>query len=568
MDLQELLSKQFYGEVKTRQGLHSEILNNYSTLKIDQILSIQQTSQDPIIQKFLSALIITKLEEESPKGFQYNTLLSNGNELLKYAPEHVQAITDSCDSILISEVNEAKNEMEVMNWCYHGKLIRENSGKELNGMTLGYIDFVTFLWNRAVEICNSPNGELILTVLYSLYYGQNTLKFSNLDALILAIGGSALNYIDEKNNIDGLGNENTQRDIQEAHKILSYLEMLKIDDDTFIEEVKVMRTKCVNIEAPINIQEPVSVNDPNLVQIRADSDYSSLPDDQITQINASDVRKIDPPLYAIKSTYFQVCIYKAIYNNSEVAVKMYQSVHHQSDWTKIYKEIRIYQKLSSLSNNENCFLKYYGTYADPNSINMVMEYYPDNLMKYLTHINSVNYKFTEELIGPILYKLLASFKIMKDQGIFHSDIKPQNFLVDSFWNIKIIDFSISMVKNEDITSTATGNFPIQGTEGYTSPEIEKARLAKGQSAFLNPEKSDVFSLGLVFLQIFTTDSIKGYNTDDKKQELLEKINSLPFEWARRLLNKMLDFDIKTRGDFTMLLNLIPIGITRTMNRIS
>lgn len=571
IDLQELLSKQFYEEAKTRQGLHQELLKNYSKLNIDQIKEIQTTSDDPIIQRFLSALIITKLEEGNPKGSGYWDLLNNGCLLLGYAPDYIQAIANCCDSILMSEVNEAKNEIEVMSWCYYGNLIKQNSGKELSGMTLGYINFVTFMWNRAVEICNSPEGNLIQQVLSNLDYGQNSLQFSNLDALILAIGGSALNYIEDKNNIDGLGNENGQKDIQEAHKILDYLEKLKIDDDSFVNEVREMRKKCTTLESPIK-EQPVfprpQDNDPNFVYIRPDSDYSKLSDDQLFQINSSEVKKIDPPLYAIKSTYFQVCIYKAIYNGTEVAVKMYQACCSESDWNKIYKEIRIYQKLSSLSSNQNCFLKYYGTYLDQSSINMVMEYYPDNLMKYLTHLNSVNYKFSEELIGPIFYKLVASFKIMKDQGIFHSDIKPQNFLVDQYWNIKIIDFSISMVKNEDITSTATGTFPIQGTEGYTSPEIELARFSKGQIALFNPEKSDVFSLGLVFLQIITTESVKGYNSKDRQQELLAKINTIPFEWAKKLLNKMLDFDTSKRADFVMLLNLIPLSVTPSLNRIS
>ncbi|OMJ74753.1 hypothetical protein SteCoe_26265 [Stentor coeruleus] len=568
MDLRDILDKNLSEEIKSQPGLDQRILNSGSSLTFEQIKQIQDSSNVPAVKKYLSALMLTKLENEGPKGIQHHGVLSNGSILLQYAPEYKDAIVESCDSILISEINEAQNESEVMNWCAYGADLKLKTGKELTGMTLGYIGFNKFMWERISGLAESVSSEKILLILQSLYYAQETLKFQNLEALNMGIQNIAVSYIENENNLEGSENDNTPTKIQEAHDILDYLEKLKYDEDTYINEIQDIRNKCTRIRAPVAKVNP-QVNPVEEVKYNLQSavlDFSVIPEDEIVIISPSAVRKIEPPLYALRSTYFQVCIYKATYNNDEFAVKMYQSVHPQADWNIIYKEIRIYQRLSAMANNQNCFIRYYGTYVEQNSINMVMEYYPDNLMKYITHLQSQKYVFDELLIGPIFYKLISSFNAMKEIGIYHSDIKPHNFLVDQYWNIKIIDFSISMVKNEDMTTLATGNFPIQGTDGYMSPELEDAKANRAARANYNPEKSDVFSLGLVFLQMLTYQNVKGLNTFEKNSELQAKVKVVQYNWAKALISKMLDANPVNRPSFMQLLSLVPVVVTPTINR--
>ncbi|OMJ87403.1 hypothetical protein SteCoe_10911 [Stentor coeruleus] len=147
---------------------------------------------------------------------------------------------------------------------------------------------------------------------------------------------------------------------------------------------------------------------------------------------------------------------------------------------------------------------------------------------------------------------------MKLNKIYHSDIKPHSFLVDSSWNVKIIDFSVAIVKNEDITSNATGNLPIQGTKGYTSPKIETVNNFNQEIILIYPEKSDVFSLGLLILQILKKINAEGCNRYERKAELDSIINTINFEWARNLLKQMLNLNPSLRLDFSSLLNLIPV----------
>jgi hypothetical protein len=569
LDLSEVVDKNFFEEAKNQPDFNPRFLNNTSSLSLDEVRQTQEVSNNPVVQKYLSALLLTKLEKDGPKGKGYHTVLNNGLKLLDNAQEYKDAIVDSCDSILISEVNEAGDESDVIDWCSHGAEITKKSGKELSGMTLGYINFVTMMWKKITEVSASPTqtGASFIEILKNLKLAQDTLKFQNLEALNMATMNFATSFIENENNLDGSGNDNSKRNIQEAHKILDLLETLKYDDDTYLNEIQNLRNLCSAIEAKkVEVEAPLNIQPSNYDLHSGAQDFSVIPEDEIYIIDSSVIKKMDPPLYAIRSTYFQVCIYRAIYNGAEVAVKMYQAVHPQADWNKIYKEIRIYQRLSAMANNSNCFLKYYGTYVDQSSINMVMEYYPDNLMKYLTHLQTQNYVFNDMIIAPIFYKLASSFATMKDAGIYHSDIKPHNFLVDQYWNIKIIDFSISMVKNEDMTTLATGNFPLQGTDGYMSPELEEAKVNKSAVTRYNPEKSDVFSLGLVFLQMLTYQSVKGFNTSDKNRELQEKVKKIPFPWAMSLIMKMLDANPANRPTFTQLLAFIPTALTTTLNR--
>ncbi|OMJ78243.1 hypothetical protein SteCoe_21968 [Stentor coeruleus] len=563
-DLSEILDKKFYEEAKNQPDLDSRIQSNASRMSLDEIIQFQGNSNTPSVKKYLSALMLTKLENEAPKGRQYQSVLSKAPLLLQHSPEYREAIANSCDSILISEVNEAKDENEIIEWCTLGADIRELSNKDLNGMALGFVDFGYFLTKSICEIIESPNGSKIIKILQNLYTAQEKLKFQNLEALNMSIHGYACSYIENVNDLNNLASEHPQRNIQEAHEILDILENLRYDDGSYINEIQEIRKKCTDIEPQRKkVVSPVVGNFYPQVKF---FDYSTIPDDPIYILDSSQIVKQDHPLYAIRSTHFQVCIYNARWNDDQVAVKMYKSVTPQADWSMIYKEIRIYKKLSSLASHQNCFLKYYGTYVDGETINMVMEYYPNNLMGCITNLQTQNFKFNEEIIGTIFYKLLYSFYIMKENGIFHSDIKPHNFLVDQYWNIKIIDFSVSMIKNEDITSSATGNHPIQGTDGYISPEIENARINGYDQARYNPEKSDVFSLGLVFLQMLTYRNIKGLNTTEKNKELLSIVRSIQYPWVKDLLASMLYANPTERRTFKELMNLIPTATTPSINR--
>lgn len=74
----------------------------------------------------------------------------------------------------------------------------------------------------------------------------------------------------------------------------------------------------------------------------------------------------------------------------------------------------------------------------------------------------------------------------------------------------------------------------------------------------NPEKSDIFSLGLIFLSMLLRDfNIRNINEYQNSSLLHYSIEKIKFGWAINLLRMMLSFEPENRSGFSWLLNLLP-----------
>ncbi|KAK6939663.1 S-locus glycoprotein domain [Dillenia turbinata] len=99
------------------------------------------------------------------------------------------------------------------------------------------------------------------------------------------------------------------------------------------------------------------------------------------------------------------------------------------------------------------------------------------------------------------------------EWVLHCDVKPQNILLDDNYQPKVADFGLSKLLNRGSMKDPSFS-QIRGTRGYMAPEW----------VFNLPitSKVDVYSYGIVLLEMITGKSPKGISPDNSKEELEER----------------------------------------------
>ncbi|EGC30248.1 hypothetical protein DICPUDRAFT_41714, partial [Dictyostelium purpureum] len=95
------------------------------------------------------------------------------------------------------------------------------------------------------------------------------------------------------------------------------------------------------------------------------------------------------------------------------------------------------------------------------------------------------------LRASIAHDVSLAMAYLHNQSIVHRDLKSTNLLVDRNWKIKVCDFGFARIVDEENNKSMT----ICGTDNWMSPEMITGKDYD--------EKSDVFSFGIVLLEIIT-----------------------------------------------------------------
>jgi eukaryotic-like serine/threonine-protein kinase len=105
-------------------------------------------------------------------------------------------------------------------------------------------------------------------------------------------------------------------------------------------------------------------------------------------------------------------------------------------------------------------------------------------------------------------------------GIVHRDVSPQNVLVTSEGEVKIIDFGIAKAR---ISSSKTQAGILKGKYRYMAPEQAEGRAVD--------QRTDLFSVGIVLYELLAG-QVHGRGLSD--MQLLERVRSAQFEPLRAL----------------------------------
>jgi hypothetical protein len=538
--------------------------------------------------RYLFALFIYKLEEnfESEElSYDYFVFIA-GNAW--YIQDSLDIILPSFDSIIELKLMSSNNVQEIVKWCKPAKILNDycasiNKNFEFICLMQAHNKLIT----QILEMTENGNDDkivgncnLIVGQLYEAYlYGVDIGLLRTTITLPICDYANEFFKLDEPS-IQISYQEST---VQPIRNILIQLQKICESDQNNKKYVDEVLTKVQSLQIiqdlpnnpgnPVYPVYPVNQVNPGNSGNPVNPGNSSNPSHPGYPVNSKFVINknylvIDRtvPKYADTKNNFQVAVFSGTYQNINIIAKQYSSFTAELK-KDIDTEISIYEKLSDISSPENSFIKYYGTHYEGHSIVLIMESYPINLEMKIQQMRDENKHIDEQMFLKVAYKLVNSYSQLRDLNIIHRDVKSSNIVVDNTFDTRIIDFGSSIVQNQDVT-LRTDKFRAVGTEYFLAPEVDQ--IVKGnqnKQGTYNLEKADVYSLGLVFIQLITLWNITDPNFHKNYagtyvDQCLQHL-SIP---TRSFLKMMLTVDPSSRPTFKQILPNIPFD-PKTLSRV-
>ena len=214
-------------------------------------------------------------------------------------------------------------------------------------------------------------------------------------------------------------------------------------------------------------------------------------------------------LYAIKAYRKVKLVDKVRLKNLELEVEILSSIDHPN-------VIKLFERIDGLRN-----------------VFLVMEFVAKESLQDLLEKQPAG-RFSEAKVRRMMIQLVGAVAYLHSRNMVHRDLKLQNVLVNSDYNLKLIDFGFA-------TRVESGTLlnVYCGTPSYMSPEIVSRTPYAGKS-------SDIWALGCLLVKLTTgTFPFRGTSEQDLFQRISEGNFILPVSLSsnlQQLIKKMLTLD--------------------------
>nr|ACT67492.1 S receptor protein kinase [Raphanus sativus] len=201
-------------------------------------------------------------------------------------------------------------------------------------------------------------------------------------------------------------------------------------------------------------------------------------------------------------------VYKGrLLDGQEVAVERLSNTSLQGN-DEFMNEVRLIARLHHIS-----LVPILGCCLDPDDTKLIYDYLENSGLDYFLFrkklSSNLNWKDRFSIRSGVAPGLL-SLRLHSRFRIIHRDMKAGNILLDKNMIPKISDFGLARIIARDQTEASTDT-PI-GTYGYMSPEYAMYGILS--------EKTDVFSFGVIVLEIVTGKRNRGFYQSNPEDNLV------------------------------------------------
>lgn len=167
---------------------------------------------------------------------------------------------------------------------------------------------------------------------------------------------------------------------------------------------------------------------------------------------------------------------------------------HKYEMYKAISEIRIWKKF-----NHPNIIKYDNSFLIKENCYIVMELVEGlSLGEYISYLKDNNRTIDKELAIKIILQIVSGLRYMhKKANVIFRDLNPNNIMLDYSFNVKLIDFGLTVeegkTKKVSTILNQSVQFVFEGSVMYSSPEVMRNEIISYES--------DIWALGCIIYEM-------------------------------------------------------------------